>query len=732
MIFSGENFVLTPKTSELSFTFSDLSLLHDGVAGIGFSGNGHESLFTFSGKRITDPNGNFAFSYETGAPTTISGDIRLGSEYRYFINDYPVGDGITSPQNFAVEKLLVRTTGCDISASISLSCPKINYEVLFSPTFVAGGEITGVIKNNSNIDFKVLGSYFSETNTEQNLTGIITGDVLANSDINFSLTDVSSSYSNDSLNSILNIQTTFGLITKKVESQRMSGLLRNVSNITTLRTPAFEIVPYFSGSGNAEGFIWQPYTEQKEEYTVFYEKRNEDGELVDKNLRVKLENVSPETGIEYTGTYVTSFFTYFSGHEYCLTGQDCSNTQYTTKTSCETAGTCSEGGHTTQAACEAAGKTWTSETWTDHIRPIWQCSGDMPGSGRYSELPEITFGTYSKVTGVNFNTNNLFTKDTPTKLPMLFSGEAGELGAGASGYFLTEDFEINLKNYLPEGHKDNTPDETDESNWKRITGYELTNFGTGYTKMPAVFAATGLYNSSAPVSILEDDSYWDNTAVGGTGYDIGKRREPYVYREIKAEAVGELEAAYLTGIPYFGKSGDVHLFSGILITNPGSGFDAVSYIPFINFVRNANDTFGSQSTSSTWNSGDNTSGEFLFNDSGTFYELTNNWDMETGSYSVTQTGARFKENNLTLNGQYSGSVDLDATDQNFFVRVYFNNSDIDESIISKLIIEGDGYASSEYLITGSNRYSMETGFGLMKPEYYTDGENLFNKTYFGS
>ena len=708
MFLSGENFVLTPKTSELSFVFSNLSLSHDGVAGIGFSGNGHESLFTFSGKRLTDPNGNFAYSYETGVPVTISGDIKLGSEYRYYINNYSVGDGLVSPQSFATEKLLVRTTGCYLSASIALYCPKIDYEVLFSPTFVAGGEITGVIKNNSNIEFKILGSYFSETNTEKSLTGIITGRVPANSGVSFSLTDVSSSYSSSSLNSILNIQTTFGLITTKVESQRMSGLLRNVSNISTLQAAAFQIAPYFSGSGNAEGFTWQPYSEQKEQYTVIYEKRNEDGEAVDKNLKVKLENVSPETGVEYTGTYTTSFFTYFSGGKYCLTGQDCSDTQYASQSACET----------------------NNETWTDHIRPIWQCAGDTPGSGRYSEIPEVTFRTYSKVTGIEFNTDNLFTRDTPAKLPMLFSGELGELGTGASGYFLTEDFEINIKNYLLQNHTDNTPDGTDTSNWKRITGYELTNFGTGYTKMPTVFAATGA--EEGPNTIMFNDEDWDNTAVGGTGYDIGKRRRPYVYQELKAEAIGKFEAAYLTGIPYFEKSGDVHTFSGILITNPGSGFNTASRIPFINFIRDPSDIFGSQSTSSTWNNGDNTSGEFLFNDSGTLYEFKTNWDVETGSYSVTGSEIRFKEDDLLLDAQYSGNVDLNANDQNFFVRVYFNNSDIDESIISKLIIEGENHASSEYLITGKNYYSTKTGFALMKPEYYSDGENLYNKTYFGS
>ena len=727
MVVSGENFILTPKVDDATFVFDGLTLSDDGVAGIGFSGGGHESIFVFSGKRLIDPEGDYVYSYEPGIPIKISGDIKLGSTYRYSIDDHLVGDGRARPLYFTTEKLLIRTTGCYLNADVWLYSPEIGHEVTFSPTFLAGQEISGTVKNNSDIEFTILASYFSETNTAPNLTGEVTGKVPAHSNLDFTLTDVSDSYSdsNAPLNSTLNLQTTFGLITKRVASQRASGFERGFLDLSTVKSSASSIAPYFSGSGNAEIFTWLPYSEQYEEHSILYEKRDSDGHLVDKNLRIRLENVSPETGAKYTGTYVTSFFTYFSGHDYCLTGQACSNTQYTTRTTCEAAGTCADSNCTTQPTCVGNGagecdSTWTYETWTDYIRPIWQCTGDMPGSGRYTEIPDVEFITFSQVTGVNFNTNNLFTKDTPAKLPMLFSGYPGELGTGATGYFLTEDFEIDITNYLPGMHSDNTPDGEDVSNWKRITGIELTNFGTGYTKMPAIFAATGMGVDP------NEDNDWDDTAVGGTGYDIGKRREPYVHRALKAEAVGQLQAAYLTGLPYFQQTGDVYLFSGILITNVGSGFDATDYVPYLRVTRDPNDALGS-------NDGDDCSGEFLFNTSGTLYEFLNHWDLETGSLEEGGGPAvRFNENNLILSGQYSGSADLPALHKSFFVRTYFQNTDIDEPIVSKLTVEGENYVMNDYFITGKNLLSTATGYGYPVSVLESDGENLYNKTYFGS
>ena len=128
--------------------------------------------------------------------------------------------------------------------------------------------------------------------------------------------------------------------------------------------------------GNAD--FWNKLSqEQKEQFALDYEANDTSGNSAEKMLWVTLEPVSPTTGIHYTGVYTESFFTYFSGHEYCITGQG---------------------------------------TSTTGIKPIWQCSGTMPGSGRYSKLPEVKFLDYSKVTGFTFNTDNLFTQDTPEKM----------------------------------------------------------------------------------------------------------------------------------------------------------------------------------------------------------------------------------------------------------------------------------------------------------------------------
>ena len=725
MLFSGTNFLLTPKTQNVGFVFGNISLSSDGVAEIGFSGEGETSTFLFSGKKIIDPDGNYVYSYEPNLPVSVSGDIKNGSYYRYHINGVPVGDGLTHPKSFSTEKFITKAVDCTFEADVKLFCPDIDYEVTFNSTFLAGDLLSGKIKNNSDIDFRIMGSYFSDSTNAEDLAGSVTGNVPAKSELDFSFQDVAVSYLDNSVNSILNLETTFGTITSPIKSTRISGSAENLFNFLTSKNTIPKITPYFSGSGNAKEFHWLPDS-GSEQYSLFYESYDKDGNLKDKNLKVRLENVSPPTGETYTGTYVSSFFTYSTGHDYCVTGNECSDTQYTTRATCEAAGTCSEGGHTTQAACETAGKVWSPETWDDLIRDTWQCKGDYPGSGKYSQLPTIRFFNYSKITGVTFNSNNLFTKDTPEKIPILFSGYPGEAGDKASGYFLTEAFQMNLKNWAME--KYNTPlNDADHTNWKRITGVEITNQGTGYTKMPAIFAATG----TGHLNTIEDDNvfdnqYWIDSVIGGTGYDMGKRMSPYVYGEFEAEAHGEYEAAYLTGIPYFIQVGSesTYYYSGILITNPGSGFEPLVYLPKVSVNRSSTDTFGN-------NPGDNASGEFLFNTGGSFYQFDKQWDVSTGSY-IENVPIGFKENDLTYKSQYSGSTTLPSLEPSFFIGVHLNNLDIDEPLVSKLIIEGEENSISEYLITGKNTYSANTGLGFIKPIPLFDGENFYNITYFGS
>ncbi len=675
---SGENFILTPKTSQLSFVFDGVSLSNnDGVAEIGFSGESQKSIFLFSGNRIIDPNGKYVYSYDAGIPLNISGDIKGGNTYRYYINNILFGDGLALSNAFTIEKLYIKSSGCLTNVNAKLNCPNIDYSIDFAPTFVASGPITGRITNNSSIGFRVFYSYFSEPGGD--LRGAITGDVPAYSGLNFTLNDAAASNVGSSINSIINLRTSLGLISSSISSQRVSGSSLQLSNFRVLRSESLDILPYFSGSGNASKFHWMQYPEQKEQFALDYEANDASGNSAEKMLWVTLEPVSPTTGIHYTGVYTESFFTYFSGHEYCITGQG---------------------------------------TSTTGIKPIWQCSGTMPGSGRYSKLPEVKFLDYSKVTGFTFNTDNLFTQDTPEKIPILFSGYSGELGDGASGYFLTEAFQVNIKNYLPQNSSDNTPDGSNTTDWRRITGFEITNAGTGYTKMPAVFAATGFSSNQ------NTDADWDNTAVGGTGYDVGERRTPFVYKAFKAESLGQYEAAHLTGIPHFQKDGNNYLFSGVEITNPGSGYDSLNRKPDLRFTRGSGDTFGT-------GSGDNTSGEFLFNESGHLYEFDSHWDVTTGLVS-SGVGIRFSEKYMYNNGMYSGYVKLPVDSNNVFVDVHFKNTSSEEAFVSKLKISGENHAISEHLVTGKNLFSIDTGLGYYPPTPSFDGSNFYNINYFGS
>ena len=213
MLFSGTNFLLTPKTQNVGFVFGNISLSSDGVAEIGFSGEGETSTFLFSGKKIIDPDGNYVYSYEPNLPVSVSGDIKNGSYYRYHINGVPVGDGLTHPKSFSTEKFITKAVDCTFEADVKLFCPDIDYEVTFNSTFLAGDLLSGKIKNNSDIDFRIMGSYFSDSTNAEDLAGSVTGNVPAKSELDFSFQDVAVSYLDNSVNSILNLETTFGTIT---------------------------------------------------------------------------------------------------------------------------------------------------------------------------------------------------------------------------------------------------------------------------------------------------------------------------------------------------------------------------------------------------------------------------------------------------------------------------------------------------------------------------------------
>jgi hypothetical protein len=756
MDFSGEHYVPTPRTENLSFVFSSLTLDNrTGVAEFGFSGDNQVFSFLMSGQRLLDPNNRFAYSYGSDEQITISGDYN-DSSYRYYINDVLVVDG-SAKQGFATEKFFVKTQDCQLSLGLEMFCPIINYSVEVDDYFIAGRTLNGRIVNSSAIGFKILSSELVQGDGVSNnaFTGIVTGDMPALSTLEFELHDVSEILYDSEASSTLSLVTTFGAVSHDIMAFRVSGYFNDVLNFSIAEEGIDTIEPSFLGSGDATGFSWLADARQKIAYNLEYSVQGTNEEYgegmveLPKPLYFSLENVSPANQELYTGTYVASWLTYDKNLAYC-TGSDhsCSNSIYASK-----------------EACETNGATWQSD--------LEICRGEIPGSGSYSgQAPLVEFLSYSRVTGVEFNSQNIFSQGTPDKISMLFSGHEGELGAGAAGYFLTEPFQFTFNidsnsphprtyNYVCSDPQYTSEDEcelynnetwtTSDTNWRRITGFEMTDFGTGYTKAPAVFAATGMMVQDGTVAggFREEGVVIDTPYAYDLPWSYGAL---YTFERFVPESRLKEQAAYLTGVPYFVETGNsIYAFSGVLITNPGSGYEPDVYKPRLRITRDSEDLFGpdrgfctdtSYTTQAScenygeiWTAilGDDLSGEFLFNTKGTLYDFTETWNLKTGVYLTGLSDlVDFREENFIQNEKYVNSGIVSSYDTSFYACVEFDNLDIDEPIFAKLVVTGKDDVREEFLISGVNSYSTETGMAYVKAYIlYSEGVGAYNTTYFG-
>ena len=756
MLLSGDNFILTPKTQDMSFVFENVYVDAPGVAEVGFSGAGNKFFFLFSGGRLVDPNNNFVWTTDVGEPVTISGDFNA-SKHKYYIDNELISEG-EDRAGFGVERFYANTTNCQVDMGLQMRCPPIPYEIILNQQFVAGSSLEGrVINHSPNIQFDILESEIIEPGSVKNFTGIVTGALPPQQTLNFELFDVSDSTSFPDADGTLRLKTTMGYIEKDITSTRTSGFFRNTTEISVTRA-LDTIAPYFSGSGNHEKFTWLSYPTQTQTYVLTYNVTNEDGAEVDKPLYVSLESSGSLVDQDIkTGQYIRSYLTYDTSGYYC---------------------------------------TGTTEGMNDPM-----CAGQPSvrkdaGSGSYSGVPSLEFLTYRNVTGAAFNSNNIFSNDTPDKIPMLISGYSGEYGADAAGYFLTEPFQVNIG--IAYGG--------DGINWRRITGYEMTNFGTGYTKLPAIYATTGidgmLKDDQGQLTIPVQSGFTTATNPDGfgTGYDLAYQKNVFTYQKFEAYTDGEYLASYLTGIPYFVNTGNnVYGLSGILITNPGSGYDPTLYIPKIRAVRRPDDPLGtrghcasySQYTSEaaclnagtcsdtqynddyegcisagtcsdpqytteqtcedeeeTWTSagnswtatphswydhGDNLSGEFFFNKEGTTYDFDTAWNIETGWFLLgTRTGVDFREAGLIQGNKYSSLSWITKEEDQFYVTVKFDNLDIDEAMESKLVISGSGMVPIEYPISITNWTNVQTGLGYISSAAASSlAGTSFIQNYFG-
>lgn len=698
MILSGENYILTPETQDMSFVFEEITINNTGVAEIGFSGAGNKFFFLFSGGRLIDPNNNFVYTLTNKGSVTISGDIG-GTKHRYYIDNELVSDGKSKP-SFATEKFYTQTTDCQVSMGLKMAIPEVVHSVDINPTYMAGGVLHGRIKNESPaVNFTVLDSEIRDVGFTPNWTGYVTGEVPAGGQLDFELVDVADTTAFQTSDATLSLKTTIGNIDTRIMASRASGAFWNTSSMSILEgIPATSLTSPFSGSGNYSQWTWTATANQEKTYSIKYSVLGEDGSDMSKPIYITLENSGALSDQDLvTGEYVYKWLTYDSGCHYCTGG----------------------GANPAQLAYDP-------------------CDFRV-GSGSYSGVPSVNFVSYSRVTGVSFNSGNIFGYGTPEKIPMYFSGYDNDPGVGASGHFLTEPFQLNIGT---EGYGG------DGVNWKKITGYEITSQGTGYSKMPAVYATTGV-----PYTAGNGGVSGYTTATGpdglGTGHDVAYEKDVFVLTKFRATALGDYDAGYLTGVPYFNHTGNgIYGFSGVIITNPGSGYNDHTYKPGINFTRQTSDPLGERghcSNSSyttkatcvaanmTWFlDGDNASGEFLWNQQGATYDFDTAWNIETGYYTVgIKTGeVDFKASNLINNNKYSSYTWLPANHNNFYLTLKFNNLDVDETISSKLTISGSGVIR-EVGTSVVKSYDVSSGMGWLSEGNFAAGQGgSFLSNYF--
>jgi hypothetical protein len=311
MLFTGNNFRLTPEVTQMGFIFSGLSINGTGIAEIGFSGENNILKFTFNNRRIFSPSGKFIGSYNTGQQLTLKGFIDTNN-YQYFIDNDLLANRVNKP-NFHIQKFFINATGTSVSSEVQLTCADIPYSINIDSNFLALGRLSGSLTNNSNINFKVFDSAISYFRSNSNLlSGIITGTVSGNQALSFSLADLNTSRFDSEVAGQLTLLTTIGEINTPLITNRVSGLDIIVNTLSTSSDNTTLSVP-FDGSGNiANTFTYTPTT-NKQILNFFIDSINLHGQTQIKNAIIKFEPVYPLQGSGYRADYVTGFTLSSSG-----------------------------------------------------------------------------------------------------------------------------------------------------------------------------------------------------------------------------------------------------------------------------------------------------------------------------------------------------------------------------------------------------------------------------------
>jgi hypothetical protein len=310
MIFTGNNFRLTPEVNQMGFALSGITITGTGNCEFGFSGQGNYLRFRFSNKKIYSPEDRHVGSFNLGEPVSIYGSFDE-SLLQYSINN-TLTESRRPKTDFNVQRFIVNTTGAVFSSDIKLY--SINFPTTLSvdSNFQALTALSGRLVNGASVGFRVFSGLLSFIQSSEDLlTGVISGGVSGQSTFGFSLTDLNTSRFDSQVNLNLQLDTSIGAINGSFLVNRVSGLDLVVNKLATDSTGSTMAV-LFDGSGKIPNqFIYVP-TPQSQYFSYYCSSSNLRGEAQPKLLNVSLTSVSP-TGSGYRSDYITGFTLTSSG-----------------------------------------------------------------------------------------------------------------------------------------------------------------------------------------------------------------------------------------------------------------------------------------------------------------------------------------------------------------------------------------------------------------------------------
>jgi hypothetical protein len=331
-------------------------------------------------------------------------------------------------------------------------------------------------------------------------------------------------------------------------------------------------------------------------------------------------------------------------------------------------------------------------------------SVSITNSGLYDTCPQAQFTQYYSVTGFNFLSQTIVATGCSSSVPLKFTSVDG-VGTGASGYALINPIEItDSVVYGTIGSP---------AYYYSVTGYQITNLGTGYTQPPII----SLDFSSVPVNC----------------YDFAQSSgNKYPYSAFSGVAILSPLAAYMTGLVLCAQSGSEYVVSGLVFTNQGSGYSSL-YPPKVNFIRDSGDTQSQDATGIIYLN--QQSENYVFNE--VWGLLTGNapaslspWALTSGSGILTEDLLFYltTEDNYGFFLEapfYTGTLFYSGKTQLNF-GIVFNPMDYTGNCLANLTLIADNGSSLVFNVTGSKVYSTSPTILMNDVNYFKNSSSVLN------